>query len=256
MCMYISRKEHYLSNSILFASFVHTASNLLKFVVRSIVRNYQNALPDMTDAIIWQCNALASWLELCLISLFMFSIWRELKKKLSVVSENDQLQMAVLQQEVLGKNTPTLMGTTIYQLLQLWACILIGARLIYYICSNVYRNFITDLGAAIASENGLTSDKFVSMYNNSHGFTYIGLLLAIQLGVITTGIFLKDRFLKISSIALMSFFLVSFVILGMQTVTFHGYSVGIVWTSVIFHLVETIGLFTVAMYLRKHYIGL
>ncbi len=254
--MYISRKEHYLSNSILFASVVHTATNVLKFCVRAVARNYQNDYTDITDDIIWQCNALSSWLEICLITLFIFSIWKEIKKKLALVNENDQLQMAVLQQEVLGKNTPTLMGTTIYQLLQLWACILIGARLVYYICSNVYRNFVKELGDAIATENGLTTDTFVSLYNNSHGFTYISLLLAIQLGVITTGIFLKDRFLKYSPIILMSFFLISFVILGMQTVTFRGYSIGIVWTSVIFHLVETIGLFTVGMYMRKHYIGL
>ena len=254
--MYISRKEHYLSNSIIFASIVHTASNLMKFAVRAIVRENESSLPDMADSVIWRSNALASWLELCLISLFLFTIWKELKKKLSLVKEGDQLQMAVLQQEILGKNTPTLMGDTIYKLLQLWACILIGARFIYYICSNVYRNFITELGKAIALENGLTSDKFVSMYNNSHGFTYIGLLIAIQLGVITSGIFLNDRLLKLAPIVLMSFFLVSFVILGMQTVTIHGYSIGIVWTSVIFHLVETIGLFTVGMYLRKHYVGL
>lgn len=254
--MYINRKNHYLSNVIITAALAHIFADFIKFIIRALVRENESSFPDMADEIIWQMSALVSWLLLCILTLSFYFAWVKLKKMLSVVEESDQLQMALLQKEVLGDKTPTLSGDTISKLFQLWAAILIGARLVYDVCSNVYRNFITDLSQMIATENRITTDKFASLYNNSHGFTYLGLLIAIQLGVFATGIFLNDKLIKTTSIVLMAFFLVSFVALEMSTVSLLGISVGIVWTSIIFHLVETFGLLIFGVYLRKHYIGL
>jgi hypothetical protein len=71
-----------------------------------------------------------------------------------------------------------------------------------------------------------------------------------------TAIFLRDRRLGIAVLMIAVLFLLAFGILQMQTITFTGREIGIVWTSVIFHLTETVGLFGFSVYLAKHYKGL
>ena len=55
---------------------------------------------------------------------------------------------------------------------------------------------------------------------------------------------------------ILAIFLASFAALQMQTVFFMGHEVGIVWTSIIYHATETIGLLVLALYLSKKYKGL
>ena len=95
----------------------------------------------------------------------------------------------------------------------------------------------------------------VALYNGTHGFKYIGMFIAIILGILVTGIFLKDRFLWIFSAALTGIFMIAFVTLQMGTITIAGRDYGIVWTAVIFHLVQTIGILLLSVYLRRRYQG-
>ena len=81
------------------------------------------------------------------------------------------------------------------------------------------------------------------------------LLSAILLGVIVTAIYLHDRILKILSLIVTAVFICSFAFLDMQKMHMFGHNIGIVWTSVIFHLIETVGLVVFAIYLRKKYRG-
>ncbi len=102
---------------------------------------------------------------------------------------------------------------------------------------------------------GLGWTSYVTIYNNTHGFKYMGMLLAILIGVIMTGIFLKDKLLKGVTLACTALFLITFSLFQMQTIEFFGKSIGIAWTSVIFHFVETMGLIALALYLRYRYHG-
>ncbi|MCR5475182.1 MAG: hypothetical protein K6F28_08285, partial [Lachnospiraceae bacterium] len=65
-----------------------------------------------------------------------------------------------------------------------------------------------------------------------------------------------DHYLKVAAVLITVLFLVSFGIFQMQTIELPGRQIGIVWTSVIYHLTETIGLFLMSVYLVKKYRGL
>ncbi len=253
--MYVNRKDHFLTNSLFWAAGIHMAAYVIMIIVRRIARAQNATVPDMENGVIWATQIAVSALLVLAMAFVFVRNFEKLRKAMSVVDESDHLRMAVLQKEVMGSKVPALTGDSIGKLLELWGAILVGIRMVYDICSMVYRRFIADLmDFSEASET--TTEEFVAIYNNTHGFKYVGLLIALLIGVLMTGIFLNDRLLKVITLILMTFFLFSFVLLGMHTFSVGGYSVGIVWTLVIFHLVETLGLFFMGLYLRKKYIGL
>ena len=120
----------------------------------------------------------------------------------------------------------------------------------------MYRRFIGMLIDALSESDGMTDGTFVMLYNMTHGFKYLEILAAILLGVVMTGIFLNDRYLKLFSLVILVMFLLAFSVLQMQTVYLMGREIGIVWTSIIYHVTETIGLVALSVYLAKAYRGL
>jgi hypothetical protein len=106
------------------------------------------------------------------------------------------------------------------------------------------------------SFGAMTDGTFVMLYNMTHGFKYLEILAAILLGVVMTGIFLNDRYLKLASLVILTLFLISFAVMQMQTVYLMGREVGIVWTSIIYHLTETLGIIFLSGYLNIRYKGL
>ncbi len=96
----------------------------------------------------------------------------------------------------------------------------------------------------------------VEVYNNTHGFKYIGMFIAVMPGTIMTAIFLRDRLLKLICAGVTIFFMLAFVVVNMGSINLFGMSVGIVWTSIIFHISETVGMMGLAVYLSKMYRGL
>lgn len=253
--MYINKKQHYLSHALFWAAAIHAASYLALGIIRKMTKLKDPSAPYITNSAVTAGQLIVSALQVMLIAIVFVGAWEKVKKTLSVIDETDRLQMAVLQKEAMGAKTPALTGDAIEKLLELWGAILIAIRMVYDICSLVYRKFVMDL-MTISDVSGEGSSSFTAIYNNTHGFKYVGMLIAILLGTFMTAIFLDDNLLKIISMILMVFFLLSFVLLGMQMITVGTYSVGIVWTSVIFHFVETVGLFVLGLYLRKKYIGL
>ncbi len=253
--MFINKKTHYLSTSLFLASGIHILANFVLFIVRKIIVSGNFTAPAMVSTLAFTSQIVVSTIMILLMAFVFLSSWLKLQRSLSVVDESDKLQMAVLQQEVMGKDIPALSGESIIELIELWGVILVGVRLVYDICSIVYRRFILDL-TGLSSSAGTGGQAFVAIYNNTHGFKYISILTALLLGIFITGIFLHDKLLKMVALFLISIFLLAFVLLGMHTVRIAGYSVGIVWSSIIFHFTETIGLVGLGFYLRKKYIGL
>ena len=251
--MYVNRKEHYLSNSLFWAAGIHVMSDLALFLIRKYVPKADASLPDISNTSVMIGQIAVAAIQVILMAIVFITAYDKIKKDMSVVEESDRLKMAVLQKEAMGNKVPALTGNSICRLLELWGAILVAVRMVYDICSLVYRRFIADL---IDYSDSITNEDFVTIYNNTHGFKYIGLLIALLLGSLMTGIFLNDKLIKVITMILMAFFLLSFVLLEMQTITFGGYRIGIVWTSVIFHLIETLGLVGLGLYLRKKYIGL
>ncbi len=253
--MYLNKKAHFLSDALFWSAGIHMTSNVVMTLIRRILRARYSSVPDMDNTAIWACQIAVAAIQVVILAYIFIKAWDKLNNTMAVVDESDRIKMAVLQQEIMGNKLPALTGSDIQKLLELWGVILVGIRMVYEICSMVYRRFISDL--VDLSEAELTSSEdFIAIYNNTHGFKYIGLLIAISLGIIMTGIFLNDKFLKIVTMIMMTFFLLSFILFGMHTVIVGGYSIGIVWTSVIFHLLETVGICGLGIYLRKSYIGL
>lgn len=153
-----------------------------------------------------------------------------------------------------GENKKTLSVKGILQLMQMWAVILIGIRAVYDVSVAIYGAFVAEITDVISAENIYGVEiGLVELYNGTHGFKYIGMFTAIILGVFVTGIFLKDNLLKIASAFLTILFMIAFALLQMQTFTVFGTDYGIVWTAVIFHTMQTVGLLLMAFYLKARY---
>ncbi len=144
----------------------------------------------------------------------------------------------------------------IRQLLLVWGTVLIGVQIIYDITTVLYGNFIDQLMLIMgASSNAMANAAFAAFYNGTHGFKYIGMFIAILLGIMVTGILLKNRGMAIACAILAFLFMASFCMMNMWTLSlsFLNVNLGIVWTSVIFHSLQTVGLLVFALFIRVKY---
>ena len=253
--MYFSSNKHILSRVIMASAVINVASAMLTGLIRIIISRKASLTPAMSDTVLWRVQIGASVLQLFLICGVFYYAFRKLGSYMNTVSDEDRAEMGRLQKEVFGDNLPALSSDAILRLLQIWAVILIGVELVYDITSSLYREFMIQLFNMELITGGIFSGGFTILYNSTHGFKYLGMLIAILLGIMMTGIFLNDRPLKAVATVLTVLFLVAFAVFQMNTISIFGRAVGVVWTSVIFHATETVGLLTVALYLRTHYRG-
>jgi hypothetical protein len=254
--MYISMKKHILSNSIMFVALLRIFSAASEGLIRFFIKKSSTTNPDMVNSYLWNTQIAFSVLQILITITIFFLAWKKLNHYMTLIPESDQKEMGDLQKEFLGNNIASLSVSSISRLLQLWAVIFVGAELIYDFSSVMYRQFISILMEALSSGTGLTDGSFVMLYNMTHGFKYLEILSAILLGVVMTGIFLNDKFLKLLSVAIIALFLLAFGVFNMQTVSLMGREIGIVWTSIIYHATETLGLALFSFYLSKRYKGL
>ena len=254
--MYISMKKHILSNSIMLVAVIRILAAASEGLVRFFMKKSSSISPDMIDSYLWNTQIIVSVLQILITVTIFFLAWKKLNHYMTLIPESDQKDMAELQKEFLGKNIASLSVSSISRLLQLWAVIFVGAELIYDFSSVMYRQFVSILMDALSDGTGLTDGTFVMLYNMTHGFKYLEILSAILLGVVMTGIFLNDRFLKLFSLAILLLFLLAFGVIQMQTVYLMGREIGIVWTSIIYHATETLGLILFSFYLANRYKGL
>lgn len=255
--MYINIKKHILSNTILFVAVVKIIAAICEGVLRAILEKSDLSTPDMLDIWLWRAQMASSVIQIIIILIMFYRAWKTLNHYMKLVPKEDQQGMGELQKEYFGKNRlASLSVSSVNRLLQLWAVIFIGAELIYDFTSIMYRRFIGMLMDALSSGTGMSDGTFVMLYNMTHGFKYLEILSAILLGVVMTGIFLNDRYLKLASVAVLGLFLIAFAVMQMQTVYLMGREIGIVWTSIIYHITETVGLIVLSRYLTRRYRGL
>ena len=253
--MYLSGSKHLLSRVLMAAALINIVTAMLSGLLRLILGNSSSITPDMSDGMNWIIQSVVSLLQLVLLCLLFYFAFRKLRRYMGTVAADDREEMGKLQAEVFGKSLPVLSADAIKRLLQIWAVILIGVEFVYDVTSSLYREFVIQLFTMELLTGGIFAGGFSILYNSTHGFKYLGMLIAILLGIMMTGIFLDDRLLKITSLVLAVLFLVAFSVFQMNTISIFGRSVGVVWTSVIFHATETVGLLTVAVYMRTHYQG-
>ncbi len=236
------------------SAIVRLISSVCRVVIRLILNRSNSMTPDMINTLLWRFQTFFSFLEIVVIAGVFYFTWKKLIHYRNTIEVDDRNEMGRLQEDTLGSKLPSLSAESITQLLQIWAVILIGAESVYYISSLIYKRVTSQLMLMITDVQQYSS--FFSIYNQTHGFKYLAMLTAILLGVMMTAIFLRDRRLGIVVLIIATLFIFAFGILQMQTVSFTGREIGIVWTSVIFHLTETIGLLAFSVYLAKNYKGL
>ena len=252
--MYFGKDKHLLSYSIMAAALIRFSTSSLEGLFRFILKKGNELSPDMMDEVLWRYQLAGSVFKIVTIAIVFFIAWKKLKKYRGVVDEDDRYEMGQLQEEYLGNNLSSLSADAIGQLLQIWAVILIGVECVYTVSTVIYRRFTAELMLLVVS--GAQYSSFVTLYNLSHGFKYIEMLTAILLGFFMTGIFLKDNRVMVVTTVIAAVFLLAFGIVQMHTVSLPGREVVIVWTSVIFHLTETVGLLIFSVYLARKYRGL
>ena len=252
--MYFSPRKHLLSDVITEVAMVRLAVAGCYGALRLILRR-GGILPDMTDETIWKIRLVFSAATLILTFLiFVRALWI-ISKGLKLIPKEERKEMARLQEEAFGEANSALPAETIRRLLRIWLTILVGAQSMYDFSSVIYQRFVSRLTQFFLDTTGGTGEVYVSLYNLTHGFKYQGMLIALLLGAMMTGIFLDDRALKIASVVIALLYMLSVAGLEMYTLSLMGRSYGIVWSSVLFHLMETVGLFTLAQYLRRRYHG-
>lgn len=252
--MYFVKKTHLLSYAIMASAVIRFVGSSAEGAVRFLLRKTISPLPDMLDAIMWKTQTVSSALQIILVAVVFYHSWKKMKRLMSPVEEDDRKEMGRLQEEVLGENLSSLSALDIEKLITIWALIMTGAEFIYFLSSVIYRRLTLALTLLVAS--GSHYEYFMYIYNMSHGFKYLQMMTALLMGIIITGIFLNDRKLKLVAAVIAFVFLLAFSVFQISAVDFSGRSLSIVWTSVIFHLTETVGLFVLALYLSKHYRGL
>ena len=254
--MYISVNKHILSRAIMSVAIVKLIAALLEGVVRFFLEKNNSSSPDMLDIMLWHSQLIISLLQIAITAVIFFVTWKRLNHYVSVIPPEDRKSMGDLQKEYFGENIASLSVSSVNRLLQLWAVIFVAAELTYLFTSIMYRRFIGILMDALSNGEAMADGTFIMLYNMTHGFKYLEILSAILLGVVMTGIFLNDRYIKLGSLAILLLFLISFGAIQMQTVNLLGREIGIVWTSLIYHITETLGLALLSLYLSVRYKGL
>lgn len=253
--MYLNTKKHYLSKAICISSLVGLVAQVLNALAR-IIFTSKLPEPDMLNSAIFGFNVITQVLVIAFIFIIFILNIRKVRHLINIINENDVDEVAVLQKQYIPDSISTLRGEAIYQLLEIWAVILLFVQTISLVSNYKYRNFVSDLYDIIPMDNYENAVTFSAIYNSTHGFKYIGMFSAIVIGIFVTAVFLKDRFLKVLTVFITGFFVLAFTIFQMVTFYTELKIISIVWTSVIYHGLETIGLIFFSIYLAKHYKGL
>lgn len=145
--------------------------------------------------------------------------------------------------------------STGWKLLRIWGVILIPIQLINEIVVMLYTRMLDIVEYVLVnSGNDAEGQIFAMIYDSTHGFKYICIFIAILLGIMITGEIIEKRVLVLMSLAIAILFMFAFTILRMQSFAVDSivkFDLGINWASMIFHVLNTLGLFGLGVYLLR-----
>jgi len=253
--VYINFRRHYLSKAICISAIAGLAGQVLNAFSR-IIFNSNPLRPDMLNNSFFGFSIVIQLIVVFLIFGVFLHYIRKIKQAIYVIDEDDLDEVAMLQKKYIPNTISTLKGESIYQLLEIWAVILIFVQIISLVSNYEYKRFISGLYELLPVYSADNAVTFAEIYNYTHGFKYIGMFSAIIIGIFVTAVFLQDRFLKILATVITFIFILAFMVFQMVTFETQIKIISIVWTAVIYHGLETLGLFAFSLYLAKHYRGL
>lgn len=254
--MFINKDKHMLSHIMMTVAVINLSVMIINGAIRLVLGNVVGLAPDMMNTSIMRAQFIVTNVQFILTVLVFLKAHKEIKHYRKLVPLEDEEEMMRLQKELIPEGISTLSMKSISYLVYIWAAILIGVQFIYELTSVAYRNIISKIFSMMSVAAAQDYLTFVSLYNATHGFKYIGMLIAINIGIFTSGLFLNDTFLKGMALVFTIVFLVAFLLLQQTTIVFATRTVGVVWTSVIFHLLQTLGLFVIAFYMKTKYRGM
>lgn len=252
--MYINKNRHYLSTFLMIVAitniltmFVNAAGRMILVKSSAEVAILNNNVETM--------SAIISLLQILVtVAVFVYFV-RKIKHIKSLIPKEDYAELAMLQKETLGDNVSLLDIDQTDCLIKLWGFILIAMQFIYELSTKVYEKMIMDI-LVLFQLSGLGSDVFVNMYNSSHGFKYLCMMSAIMIGIFVSGLFLKDKIMINVAFIMLALFMLAFLFINSTSLSLLGRDMEIVWTSVMFHILETGGLLVTAIYIRFRYRGM
>ncbi len=253
--MYLNTTKHYLSKAICLSALIRMLAQVLNVVSR-ILFSSNLSEPDMLNSTIFYFNMTVDIIVIFVIAGIFTKNLKEMKNIMSIVMDDDIEKMGLLQKQYIPNGISSLKAEAIFQLLEIWASIMLFIQVMSIVSGYQYKRFIAILYEIIPMDSYNQAVLFSGIYNSTHGFKYIGMFAAFIIGIFTTAVFLKDRFLKVVTVGITAAFLLAFTIFQMITVATEIKIISIVWTSVIYHGLETIGLLLFSLYLAKHYKGL
>lgn len=254
--MYLSKNKHIISIALFISSCITLLAQAVNAVLRlAINRKYSDA-PDMLNSVVFKAQHIVAAVEILGICIVFFLALKKLARLKTMFDDDEEREIAQLQREYNIGGISSINVEAMSQLTSIWAFILIGARVIYEIISWLYTAFIEKLYMVSAVSSPEAAEMIVSIYNDTHAFKYQGMFIAISIGIFITGVFLKDRFLKIFAVVMSLLFVIASYASNMTSINAMGRTIGVVWTSVIFHIFQTIGLMFIAVYLAKKHKGM
>ncbi|MCR4834750.1 MAG: hypothetical protein K5900_14410 [Butyrivibrio sp.] len=245
--MYISKKNHILTDAMLATALINLVGAAIAAIIRLFVKRAYENLPDMLDSTVVVVSNSIAVVKMILVSAVFIYSYRKMHKLRNLIPKEEYTELAKMQEELNPKGISSLSIYSTSQLLQVWGFILIGVSFLQEMGGAMYQRFVAMLSLSVLESS---SDDFVNIYNGTHGFKYMGMITAIIIAIFVTGVFIRDRKLKIAAMALILIFILAFALLQMHTITLAGRTIGIVWTSVIYHTLDTIGIMILAFYLR------
>ncbi|MBO4396193.1 MAG: hypothetical protein J5819_07600 [Eubacterium sp.] len=255
--MYFSSKKHFLTDALLIVTGVNTLGYIAMVIVRMILKVKKKGMPDMLNNTIWTIQLIVSLVTVALICFVFIYKAKKFSHYMSLFEKDDMDDMGKLQEQYMTESKlSTLQASDITKLIQLWLVIFTFVQIINEFCSILYRRFAKSLFDLYQSGHVEVKQDLVSIYNQTHGFKYLAMTCAILIGVVVTAIFLSDKYLRLVFFIVAAVYFFSFAFLDMVKIPLFGRTIGIVWTSMTFHAIETVGMVIFAIYLRKRYRGL
>lgn len=252
--MYLNKNKHIITYYLIIAATV----KIFGMIGNSLVRFFLVGSDSEIAALNFNIDRVG-YIISCLQIVILVATFVHFKKQIShyrrLIPEDEYEEIAKLQKEVLKEHVSTLSLDQIDKLLKLWGFILIAMQVIYDLTTMVYEAMITYI-LSLVRITELDMSIFVAMYNSSHGLKYIGMMIALIIGMYVSGLFLNDRIMVMTSFALLAVFMIMFLFVNSSSFNMLGKSMVIVWTSVIFHASETVGLLGIALYIRYRYKGM
>lgn len=255
--MYLNKNKHILSKTILCVAIVNALAEAVYSITRAgIMRTGNTRYPEVMNNWIMEADIVIFLIKL-LVNAFLF--WRSQNKINAIhklIPAEDMEEIRLLQKAYIPDKISTLDIGTTEMLLKIWALIILGISMVYEITSVIYNAFIVRLFLGVGIDSPDKVRLLTSIYNETHGFKYIGMVIAIFIGIVITAICLKDQMMMLISAEVIVAFLITFLLLGQSQMVIMSKHVGVVWTSVIFHAIQTFGLLSLGIYLKLKYKGI